>query len=232
MASITATAPDLISDQDEIPERRMAMTYDEYVAWCERAEGNRGEWVDGEVIVFMTTSDRHQRITTFLIQLLGNYLSLRRMGRLFSQTFELRGREGAAREPDIVVLLNDHLSRLERVRVRGAADLVVEIISPDSVTRDRKVKLAEYAAVGVPEYWVVDPREGRESLTVMTLDSGGCYVPETPAPDGRVSSRVLPGVWADASWLSYADELPEVVALSMEMVDATEAIPATPPGEA
>ena len=221
MAPITATVPNLATDQDEIPERRLPMTYDEYVAWCESAEGNRGEWVDGEVIVFMTTSDRHQRMTTFLIQLLGNYLSLRRMGRLFSQTFELRGREGAAREPDIVVLLNEHLDRLEHVRLRGAADLVVEIISPDSVTRDRKVKLAEYASVGVPEYWIVDPREGRESLEVMLLDPDGHYVAATAAPDGRIYSRILPGVWADPAWLRYADELPEVVRLSIEMAGLT-----------
>lgn len=226
MASITASAPDIAID-DEIPERRMAMSYDEYIAWCESAEGNRGEWVDGEVIVFMTTSDRHQRMTTFLIQLLGNYLSLRRMGRLFSQTFELRGREGAAREPDIVVLLNEHLDRLETVRLRGAADLVVEIISPDSVTRDRKVKLAEYASVGVSEYWVVDPREGRESLDVMLLQPDGGYAPAAPAPDGRICSQVLPGVWADPAWLDYDAELPEVVALSMGMVDAASAPAAT-----
>lgn len=217
MASSTTTVPNLAADQDEIPERRLAMTYHEYIAWCESAEGNRGEWVDGEVIVFMTTSDRHQRMTTFLIQLLGNYLSLRRMGRLFSQTFELRGREGAAREPDIVVLLNEHLDRLEHVRLRGAADLVVEIVSPDSVTRDRKVKRAEYASVGVPEYWVVDPRERHETLEVFSLAPDGTYVPVAPTDGGRLPSSVLPGVWADPAWLTYADELPEVVGLSMEM---------------
>ena len=226
MASITATAPTLATDEDEIPERRMAMSYDEYIAWCESAEGNRGEWVDGEVIVFMTMSDRHQRISTFLIALLTNYLSLRRMGRLFSQTFELRGREGAAREPDILVVLNEHLDRLETVRLRGAGDLVVEIISPDSVTRDRKVKLAEYAAVGVSEYWVIDPRERRETLEVLRLDPDGSYLPIAPSADGRILSVVLPGVWAEASWLVYADELPEVVRLSMEMVAAAE--PAQP----
>ena len=72
MASITATAPTLATDENEIPERRIAMSYDEYIAWCESAEGNRGEWVDGEIIDFMTTSDRHQRISTFLIALLTN----------------------------------------------------------------------------------------------------------------------------------------------------------------
>ncbi len=231
MASITASPAASAVDEDEIPERRMAMSYDEYIVWCESAEGNRGEWVDGEVIVFMTTSDRHQRISTFLIALLTNYLSLRRMGRLFSQTFELRGREGAAREPDIVVLLNEHLDRLERVRLRGAADLVVEVISPDSVTRDRKVKLAEYASVGVPEYWVVDPREGRESLELMTLDPHGYYVAVKPADDGRVFSSVLPGVWANAGWLVYEAELPQVVGLSMAMAGTAEAAPATPSAE-
>lgn len=227
MASMTATASVLAAVEDEIPERRIPMTYDEYWAWGQQ-EGHHGEWVDGEVIVFMTTTDRHQRITTFLIQLLGNYLSLRRMGRLFSQTFELRGREGAAREPDILVVLSQNLDRLETVRLRGAGDIVVEIISPDSVTRDRKVKAAEYASVGVPEYWVVDPRERRETLEVLRLDPDGSYVPIAPAKDGRIHSAILPGVWADASWLRYAEDLPEVVGLSMEMVAAAELAQSTP----
>ena len=228
MASITASPPFLALDEDEVPERRIPMTYDEYWAWGQQ-EGHHGEWVDGEVIVFMTTSDRHQRILSHLMLVLGNYLSRRRLGRIYSQTFEMRSRDGAAREPDIVVLLNEHLARLESVRVRGAADLAVEIISPDSVTRDRKVKLAEYAAAGLPEYWVVDPRERHESIQILALGEEGEYVAVQPGPDGRLWSTVLSGVWADPAWLAYDDELPDSVTLSLAMVAAAESGGSTPP---
>ena len=109
-----------------------------------------GSGCDGEVIPFMTTSGRHQRIHRFLFGLIANSLDLRRVGEVFSQTFEMRHRELAAREPDLVVLLDEHRDRLERVRIRGAADLAVEMISPDSGARDRRVELGEYAAAGAP----------------------------------------------------------------------------------
>jgi Uma2 family endonuclease len=37
----------------------------------------------------------------------------------------------------------------------GPADLVVEVVSPDSPTRDRQEMLVDYAEAGVPEYWSV-----------------------------------------------------------------------------
>jgi Uma2 family endonuclease len=52
------------------------------------------------------------------------------------------------------------------------ADLVIEIVSPDDPERDTKVKRADYAEVGIPEYWIVDPND--ETITVLTL-TGDAY---------------------------------------------------------
>ena len=48
--------------------------------------------------------------------------------------------------------------------------LVVEVVSPDSVKRDYRYKRSEYAALGIPEYWIVDPLESK--VCVLTLDEG------------------------------------------------------------
>ena len=212
MASRTVTAP--IDIEDEVVLDTTPMSYEEYQAWYD--EGRRGEWVDGEVIPFMATSERHGRIHSILFGLLVAYLDLRRLGRVYTQTFELRSREGAAREPDILVVLNQHRDRIEEMRVRGAADLVVEIISPDSVTRDRKVKFDEYEAAGVPEYWIIDPRRAREAIDVYVLGADGAYAEAELDDEGRLRSVVLPGVWFDPAWL-IGDELPAIVRLAMEM---------------
>ena len=227
MAS-TSTAPPETAAR---PAEPLRMTYDEYRDWYDKEAGRRGEWVDGEVIVFMTTTDRHRRIVTFLITVLNNYLGRLRAGELFSQDFELRTREGAAREPDIFVVLVPHLDRLETVRVVGAADLVIEVISPDSVKRDRRDKADEYATAGIPEFWLVDPREERETIEVLTLDPDGYYVAEKPDANGRIHSLILPGVWANAEWLAYGQELPDPMTLAMEMIQSAEAVQATPSPE-
>lgn len=213
MASTTATPPITTTATGS---ETLRMTYDEYLDWWDKEAGRRGEWVDGEVIVFMATSIRHARMVAFLVLLLGSYLGIRRSGEVIAQDFELRTREGAAREPDIFVVLNEHRDRFEENRLRGAADVVVEVISPDSVTRDRRDKLAEYAAAGVPEYWVVDPREGRAVFELFTLDRDGYYVPARPDEEGRLASTVLPGVWIDPAWAAL-DELPDGLRLGLSM---------------
>ena len=58
-------------------------------------------------------------------------------------------------QPDVFVVLNEHLDRIAGTRVIGAPDLVVEIASPSTVRHDLGEKLTAYARAGVPEYWRV-----------------------------------------------------------------------------
>ena len=59
--------------------------------------------------------------------------------------------------PDLLVVLASHRAYLTEQKVTGAPDLVVEILSPSSVRRDRVLKLRLYERAGVGEYWIVDP---------------------------------------------------------------------------
>lgn len=217
MASTTA-APPIATDAPAGESLRMS--YDEFLSWYDREAGRRGEWVDGEVIRFLATSERHERLLTFLITMLNIVLRRRRLGVIYGSGYELQTRDRSAREPDLMVVFNEHLDRVTPRRLVGAADLVVEVISPDSVTRDRRDKLAEYAAAGIPEYWVVDPREGREAFELFALGVDGYYVPVQPDGDGRTRSSVLPGVWFRSAWLT-AEELPDEVELGLTMADLT-----------
>lgn len=215
MSSITPTA---VSD-DEVVVATIPMSYDEYLNWYDKEAGRRGEWVDGEVIPFMSTSTRHAAIVAFMIHLVRSYLESRPIGQVFPQEVELRTREGSAREPDLLVVLDEHRDRIEEMRVRGAADIVVEIVSSDSVTRDRRDKLAEYAAAGVPEYWIVDPRTGREAIDLFLLGDDGQYLRAEPTGEGRLGSRVLQGLWLEAAWLTAA-ALPPAGRLGTDMAAA------------
>lgn len=48
--------------------------------------------------------------------------------------------------------------------------LIVEIVSPESKIRDYRYKRSEYAALEVPEYWIVDPQQ--DKVTVLVLNEG------------------------------------------------------------
>ena len=181
-------------------EHRLRMSYEEYLNWAD--EDTRAEWVDGEVIVFMPVTYEHQLLITFLIQLLGLYTRLLAPGDILSQPAQLRIRGGrSAREPDVMFLAAAHRDRRSRLGVEGPADLVIEIVSDDSVRRDQIEKRDEYAAAGMPEYWWFDPRPGHlEARFFWLTDDGRCEEFE-PDAAGRYHSNVLPGFWVDPDWL-------------------------------
>ena len=90
------------------------------------------------------------------------------------------------------MLLRDASDPRRQDRYWLGADLVAEVVSPDDPDRDYGRKRADYAEVGIPEYWIVDPR-GPE-ITVLTL-SQDRYVDRDPVgPEGAAASAVLPGL--------------------------------------
>ena len=108
-----------------------------------------------------------------------------------------------SRDPDLVLLLDRDDPRRTPNFWRGA-DLCVEVVSPDDPDRDYVAKRADYAAAGVTEYWVVDPRprtaadpRGR-AVRVLTLD-GGAYRERTFGEGEAATSELLPGFAVDVT---------------------------------
>jgi Uma2 family endonuclease len=195
------------------PQR--TMTYEEFRAWA--TEEVRAEWVDGEAIEFMPPSKRHQEIAIFLAALIKFYVEELNLGVVLQAPFEMKLGDGRSyREPDLIFVATKHLDRFDDQRLNGPADLVIEIISNDSVTRDWQDKLAEYAASGIPEYWIVDPRPGQPVLTGYSLGSDGDYLAISADDAGRLFSTVLPGFYLRPGWLS-ANPLPKLQSLLMEI---------------
>jgi len=210
------TSPGSTTPATSAQPQRLRMSYEEYLAWAD--EDVHAEWVNGEVIVQMPPKEPHQRVVAFLLQLLGLFSELFRLGRLLPAPFEMRATpDGPAREPDLLFIASAHLERLTEARLRGPADLVVEVVSDDSVARDRAEKFYEYQAAGVAEYWIIDPRSGRERVDFYVLDDKGRYRPVPVGSDGRYRSTVLPGFWLQVDWV-LAPEPPEVLPALAQIV--------------
>jgi Uma2 family endonuclease len=195
-----------------VAERRLRMSYEEWLAWD--AGETRSEWVDGEVIVFMPTSERHWQIVFFLATLLTHYVRFRRLGRVLAESVAMRLAR-AARVPDLLFVANERLDRLTATQLLGPADLAVEVVSEDSAARDREHKLAEYAAAGVPEYWLVDARPGQRGAEFFRLVDGA-YRSVAAGADGRYRSPAIPGFWLRPAWLEQ-DPLPDALACLAEI---------------
>jgi Uma2 family endonuclease len=200
MAELTITVP---VDQ----ELRLKMSYEEFLTLPN--DGRQMEWVDGEAIIFMAPSIRHQLLSGFLFSLLNVFAGLFNLGRVIAAPVEMRTRpDGPAREPDLIFIAREHFDRLTEQRLTGPADLIVEIVSPESVGRDQREKFVEYAEAGIPEYWWIDPRPRHRRFEPFTLNSAGNYEPILSDAQGRYHSRVLPGFWLDPNWF-WQDPLPE-----------------------
>ncbi|NJO05702.1 MAG: Uma2 family endonuclease [Chloroflexaceae bacterium] len=184
-----------IADRIDRREQPIAMSYAAYLALPELT---RAEWVDGETIIFMPPNIVHQTLTTFLTTFIYLYVDFFKLGKVLAAPVEMRLVKGhISREPDILFVQHEHLHRFDGLRLEGPADLVVEVVSPESVQRDQERKYSEYAQYGVSEYWLVDPRPGKQTLTVYQRNAAGQY--EGTAPDGQ--GVFIRRCWGGSGWM-------------------------------
>jgi Uma2 family endonuclease len=125
---------------------------------------------------------------------------------------------GNGREPDLMFIATANLARLGQKYLDGPADLVIEMVSEDSVVRDRDDKFSEYQDAGVREYWIIDPRPNRRRADFYVMGENGKYQPVPIPNDNRYHSTVLPGFWLDLEWLWQED--PNELAALTEIVGA------------
>ena len=121
-------------------------------------DGERAELIDGRIYNMAPPNRTHQDILSFLHLRIGNYIT-RNNGecKIYPAPFAvfLFADDSKYLEPDISVICNR--TKLDDHGCNGAPDWIVEIISPGNKEMDYFKKLFKYQAVGVREYWIVDP---------------------------------------------------------------------------
>ena len=188
------------------------ITYEAFLDWLD--EDILAEWVDGAIVMASPASLRHQLIKMFLTEAFSTYVRLHDLGAVVDAPFQMKiTRSG--REPDIIFVAKAHMDRMKSTYVDGPADLVVEVISPESARRDRTTKFTEYSDAGIPEYWLIDPVA--EEATFYQLDASGQRYQEIALDaDGVYHSLALPGFWLRVGWL-WEQPLPTAIEALLEI---------------
>jgi len=189
MAEAVATSP------PPAPKKRR-WTVAEYLA--EADEYPRYELYRGELIEMPSPTVAHQDLVFTICSLLKEWVNPRGLGRVPLAPLDVIFDDENTAQPDVIYVSKENAG-IVRDRIWGAPDLVVEILSPSSIRRDRYEKLGLYADFGVKEFWVVDI--ANRSLEILALRNGRYAVHSTAVIRGSASSLVLSGLEVDVERL-------------------------------
>lgn len=194
--------------QTTVPTTRGYVTFEEYLA--QSSDTRICEWVDGQVITMPGASFEHQTLDKFLLTIMNLYVESKDLGIVLSSPFTMKlEAQRRGREPDILFVGKQRLHLFKKTYLDGAADLAVEIISPESVGRDRGEKFVEYEAAGIREYWLIDPE--RRQAEFYRINSEGFYQ-LISTPEGVFRSEVLPEFFLRVEWF-WRESLPTIEVL-------------------
>ena len=189
-----------------LPEGKIS--YEQFLQWLD--EDTWAEWVDGEVVLMSPVSDEHQTLVNYLTTLFVTYTLQTSAGTVLTEPYQMKGAAHLpGRSPDILFVSASRQHLIQRHFLNGAADLVVEVISPESRARDRGEKFYEYEQAGVREYWLIDP--DRKQVEFYALSEQGFYQPAFVGHKGEYRCTAVEGFWLRVEWLWERPSMTEVL---------------------
>ena len=146
-------------------------SFEEYLKYDDNSD-NRYELVDGQLELMNPPTFRHILICDFIRDALKAEIKRLQLPWLSIREGGIRTGWRKSRIADVYVTnKEDIINSLDESGVLETPPiLIVEVVSPDSVKRDYRYKRSEYAALGINEYWIVDPAS--QKITVLLLDEG------------------------------------------------------------
>jgi len=143
-------------------------TFDELAAEIPESNLPTELW-DGELVMSPAPSFSHQEVVARFYKLLDAWTQNRHLGKTGIAPVDMVLTARRSTQPDVVFISKKRLGIIKD-RLMGAADLVAEVISPESRRRDRIDKRDLYEQHGVREYWLIDPEAG--TVEVLHLEAG------------------------------------------------------------
>ena len=131
------------------------LTYEDYLLFPD--DGKRHEIIEGDHYVTPAPKTTHQRASFNLALALGSFIKRRSLGLVLTAPCDVLLSDENVVQPDLLFVSTARASIVTEDNIRGAPDLVVEIISETTRKKDEVTKRKLYERFGVQEYWLVDP---------------------------------------------------------------------------
>lgn len=147
--------------------RVVKFTYEDYK---HTPEDKRYELIDGDLIMVPAPRIAHQGSSRDIEFPLLAFVRENDLGEVYYAPCDVVLSNTDVVQPDILFVSNERSHIITEENIRGAPDLVVEVLSPSTAQRDRTLKRTLYALHGVREYWQADT--DAKSVTVLTWEDG------------------------------------------------------------
>ena len=176
------------------------LNYDDGLGW-------KYELVDGQLEIMNPPKIEHFLIVNFLDTTLTEEIKRLTLRWLCFRETGVRTGRNKLRLSDLSVVTLEDAKELQNASAvfQSPPLLIVEVVSPESLKRDYRYKRSEYAALGVCEYWIVDPLESK--ISVLFLEEG-LYEDTVFTANQKIRSRTFPELSITVEQVLNAGNLP------------------------
>ena len=157
-----------------------------------KSEFDLSQILNGVTVMAPSPFGFHQDIISNLVLLIGNHAKLNKSGKILTSPLDVIFEEGYnVLQPDLIYIKKENMFIFDsNGHIHGVPDLLIEIISASSVSRDTVEKFKIYEKYGVNEYWIVFPEQ--KVIEVFVLKDGKySLLCSTENSEGIVTSIVL-----------------------------------------
>ncbi|MBI2264963.1 MAG: Uma2 family endonuclease [Armatimonadetes bacterium] len=166
-------------------DSEIKFTYQDYLLM---PDDRRYELIEGDLRMVPAPNEAHQRVSKKIEFRLIQSLEEVGSAYVYDAPVDVVFSDETAVQPDILVISKERKNIITKEHIRGAPDLIIEILSPHSLERDRIIKKKLYGKFGVREYWIVDPES--QSIEVLVWKQKGLKTWRT-FPKGSIASSFL-----------------------------------------
>lgn len=165
-------------------------SFEEYLHYDD-GTNNRYELVDGKIELMNPPTFKHLLIAKFVERVLETEIARLSLPWLCFREAGVRTGQRKSRLADVYVVTAEQVRGLleESAVCETPPLLVIEVVSLESVKRDYRYKRSEYAALEIPEYWIIDPIENK--VSVLLLEEG-LYEEKVYTGNQTIVSRTFP----------------------------------------
>jgi len=153
-------------------------------------EGPPCQLIDGELIMTPSPSYGHQAIVLKIASKLLDFVQRKRLGHVVAAPLDVYLTDLDVYQPDVIYVSNQR-KHIIKERIKGAPDLLVEVLSPSNAYYDLGHKKNVYESAGIREYWIVDVQE--KSVEVYVNRDNRFTLIDKKRVEGIVRSETLEG---------------------------------------